>query len=122
MTILKMRKIIDLVTLILLIVLLCILPLFIIMTYKTNVQIIENVNNINTMFIRLDSLHSKEQQLMYFDLEFKRIEFNCYLSKENPAFLKVMQRTLDNYAEYIANDPKLTPQQKKQYMNDIRYY
>jgi Ca2+/Na+ antiporter len=119
MNLIKIRKIVDCLTLIVLIILLCILPLFVLFTYKTNQRIVDDVNEINTMFLHLESEHKTQQQLLYYDLEFKRIEFNCYLSKENPAFLTVMQRTLENYAEYIANDNNLTAAQKKQYMNDI---
>ena len=36
------------------------------------------------MFSHLEAEHKQQQQLLYYDLEFKRIEFNCYLSKENP--------------------------------------
>lgn len=119
MNLIKIRKIVDCLTLVILIIMLCILPLFVIFTYNTDKQIVQSVDNINEMFLRLEAEHKQQQQLLYYDLEFKRIEFNCYLSKENPAFLSVMQRTLENYAEYIANDIHLTSAQKKQYMNDI---
>lgn len=115
----KLRKIVDCLTLIILILLLCMLPLFLIITYKTNLQIIDNVNNINKMFLILEREHKTQNRLLYYDLEFKRIEYNCYLSNENPSFLTVMNRTLVNYADYIANDDDLTSSQKKQYMNDI---
>lgn len=119
MNFIKIRKVVDTFTLIILIILLCILPLFILFTYNTNKQIVQSVSSINEMFTYLEHEHRIQQQLLYYNLEFKRIEFNCYLSKENPAFLSVMQRTLENHAEYVANDPNLTPAQKKQYMNDI---
>lgn len=119
MNLIKIRKIVDCLTLIILIIMLCILPLFVIFTYNTDKQIVKSVDNINEMFLHLESEHKIQEQLLYYDLEFKRIEYNCYLSKENPAFLSVMQRTLENYAEYIAKDQNLTSAQKKQYMNDI---
>lgn len=52
-------------------------------------------------------------------MEFRRIEYQCYLTKEAPDFLNIMDTTLLRYAEYINNDPNLTVQEKQQYMVHI---
>lgn len=52
-------------------------------------------------------------------MEFRRIEYQCYLTKEAPDFLKIMDTTLLKYAEYISNDKNLSAQEKQQYMVQI---
>lgn len=119
MKLLKLRFIADVLTCVILALCMTVLPIYIIMTAKFNAALNTKMNNIESMFIKLQNEHNLNAKLIYETLEFRRIEYQCYLTKEAPDFLKIMDTTLLKYAEYISNDKNLSAQEKQQYMVQI---
>ena len=119
MRLVKLRFIADILTCVILALCMLVLPTYIIMTAKFNTALNNKMNSIETMFIKLQNEHNLNAKLIYETLEFRRIEYQCYLTKEAPDFLNIMDITLLKYTEYINNDPKLTAQEKQQFMVHI---
>lgn len=119
MKLLKLRFIADVLTCVILALCMTVLPIYIIMTAKFNAALNNKMNNIETMFNKLQQSHNLNAKLIYDTLEFRRIEYQCYLTKEAPDFLKIMDTTLLKYAEYVNNDPNLSVQEKQQFMVHI---
>lgn len=119
MSFIKFRKLIDILTGIILILCMGLFPVFIITTYKTNKNITEQVSNVNLLFNKLETSHDLNSKILLETLEFRKVEYRCYLNKENPAFLLKMDKTLTGYVSYVNNDPNLTPEQKKELMNNV---
>lgn len=63
--------------------------------------------------------HNLNGKLILDTLEFRRIEYQTYLSEESPDFLAVMDRTLANYSNYIMNDINISTEQKQHYLKDV---
>lgn len=119
MKLVKLRFIADVLTCVILALCMTVLPIYIIMTAKFNTALNNKMNNIESMFIKLQNEHNLNAKLIYETLEFRRIEYQCYLTKQAPDFLNIMDITLLKYAEYINNDPKLSVQEKQQFMVHI---
>jgi CHASE3 domain sensor protein len=79
----------------------------------------QQANDITKLVYNLDNSHKLNAKILFETLEFRRIEYRCYLGKENPEFLKSMNNTLKNYVEYVSNDTKLTAEQKKILMSEV---
>lgn len=121
MNIIRVRKIVDLINFIILILCLGLFPFFIITTYKMNYNLYQQASDITKLVYDLDSSHKLNAKILFETLEFRRIEYRCYLGKENPGFLNSMNNTLKNYIKYVSNDPNLTPEQKKVLMTEVNH-
>lgn len=119
MKLVRLRFIADVLTGIILLMCMVILPIYILLTVKYNESLNSKMNEIEVMFTHLEQSHDLNAELIYETLEFRRIEYNCYLTKEAPEFLDIMDITLKNYTEYINNDTTLTAQQKQNLMVHI---
>lgn len=119
MNLIKMRRIVDGLTVAILIMLMGILPFFIVSTYHMNAHIKEQVEDVNSLFKKSEQIHNINNALIFDALEFRRIEYNCYLNSESADFIEILNGTLDSYTEYVTNDPTLTAEQKKTKLTNI---
>lgn len=119
MNVFKLRKVVDILTIVLLIIVMSLLPMYIVNSIKLYNSVTNQVNDINFLFKQLEESHKVNAKLLYEALEFRRTEYNCYLSKESPDFLKIMYITLNNYSKYVTTDDDLTLAQKTEYLNHI---
>jgi hypothetical protein len=78
-----------------------------------NKQVAESVSNINKLFVKLDRDHQLNSQLTLDTLEFRKIEYRCYLSQEGPEFINRLNNLLSKYVVYINEDKTLTPEERK---------
>lgn len=82
MNALKVRRIADIFTCIICLLFSFLIVFFVLTTYRMNGQVSESVSNINKLFVKLDADHQLNSQLTLDTLEFRKIEYRCYLSQE----------------------------------------
>lgn len=82
MNIIKIRRFVDFFTCIICILFSFLIIFFVIVTYKMNQQVGESVSNINILFTKLEASHKLNAELIFDTLEFRKIEYRCYLSQE----------------------------------------
>jgi hypothetical protein len=119
MTPFKLRRAADIFTIIILVICMGILPFFVISTYRINQYITSQIGEINSLFTRLETIHNINDSLIFEALEFRRIEYNGYLSSESEDFIQIISQTMSDYTIYISNDSTLTPEQKKIYLTNV---
>jgi hypothetical protein len=119
MNLIKVRRIVDGLTVAILIMLMGILPFFIVSTYNMNTYIKDQVEHVNGLFKKSEQIHNINDALIFDALEFRRIEYNCYLTSESADFIEILNGTLDSYTEYVTNDPTLTSEQKKTKLTNV---
>lgn len=113
MNVIKIRRFADFFTCLICILFSFLIVFFVLTTYKMNEQVATSVSNINKLFIKLDADHQLNSQLTLETLEFRKIEYRCYLSQEGPEFINRLNNLLSKYVVYINEDKTLTPEERK---------